>query len=375
MLFAAVLIAALALYGAANLYVFLALRRMLPRGIPLRPALAVLYWAVAFAYLAARLLERRLPVYAADAFVHAGALWLALLVYLLMALLAVDLLRAANRFVPFFPVRAQRIAAAGAVALALLVVAAGRINAGLPRLRELDLRIEKASPIGELRIALATDMHMGTIVSNGHLERVVELINGTRPDIVLFAGDLVDEDIAPVMRKNLGDTLLKLESKYGSWGITGNHEYIGGAEEAVAYLEAHGVTMLRDRAIAVDGAFVLAGREDLSRRRFSGTDRAALEELLSGADASLPIILMDHQPADLSEAERNGVDLQVSGHTHNGQLWPFDRIVDAMYELGFGYLRKGKTHYYVSCGVGTWGPPVRTSSRPEVVLIRLRFGR
>lgn len=364
---------AIAIYLGGNAYVFARLFQFAPRNTAPRVAAILLYWSIALSYVVARLLESRLSPPLAEGVLRVGSLWLAALTYLILALILVDLLKGVDRLAHFMPPRHLRTVTVAAVAVALLAVLGGWINASHPQVRRLDLTVAKASPLPKLTIVLATDLHMGTIVANGLLDRIVDLIDAQNPDIVLFSGDLVDEDIAPVMRRNLGNALLRLRAKYGVYGVTGNHEYIGGAEAAVAYLQAHGVTMLRDRAETIAGAFVLVGREDLSRRRFTGTDRASLKTLLQGVDPSLPTIVMDHQPVHLEEAAEAGVDLQLSGHTHNGQLWPFNYIVESIFEDPFGYLRKGNTQFYVSCGVGTWGPPVRTSSRPEIVRIDLSF--
>jgi uncharacterized protein len=157
------------------------------------------------------------------------------------------------------------------------------------------------------------------------------------------------------------------------YGITGNHEYIGGVEPACKYLEEHGVVMLRDSIVTIADAFTLVGREDVSARQFGGLRRKPLGEVMSSVNRNLPVILMDHQPVRLQEAVDQGVDLQFSGHTHNGQLWPFNYIAQAVYELSWGYMKKGNTQIYVSCGVGTWGPPMRTGNTPEVVSVDLTF--
>ena len=131
--------------------------------------------------------------------------------------------------------------------------------------------------------------------------------------------------------------------------------------------------MLRDSVAKVANAFTLVGREDVSIRQFNGKKRKQLSELMNGVDTTLPVILMDHQPLRLDDVVDHGVDLQLSGHTHHGQLWPFNYISQAVYELSWGYMKKGSTHFYVSCGVGTWGPPMRTGNRPEVVHVKLKF--
>ena len=147
----------------------------------------------------------------------------------------------------------------------------------------------------------------------------------------------------------------------------------GGVEKAVSYLCDHNITVLRDRFIKIGNAFYLAGREDKSVERFNGHARRALSEILTGIDPSLPLIVMDHQPMDVAEAVNAGADIQVSGHTHNGQLWPFNFITDAIFTVSSGYEKINTSHIYVSSGFGTWGPPVRTNSRSEIVNIRITF--
>jgi len=202
---------------------------------------------------------------------------------------------------------------------------------------------------------------------------MVNRINALKPDIILFAGDLVDEDLAPVIRHDLGKSLTRLSAPLGVYAITGNHEYIGGADKAVRYLEEHGINVLRDSVVLIGNSFYLAGREDRDKNRFSNKARKNLAELLTGVDMAKPVIMMDHQPFRLDDVAAAGVDLQLSGHTHHGQLWPFNYITKAIFELSWGYKQKDKSHFYVSSGYGGWGPPVRTGNRPELVSIRMKF--
>jgi predicted MPP superfamily phosphohydrolase len=310
------------IYGLINTYIFSRFLHVLPQNHA-KPWLIALFWFLALSYIAARTLEKFAPSAISDILVWIGSLWLAAMTYALLIVLAVDLARLANHFLPFFPdvitrdiARAKLVTGTAASAFIFCLLVIGRVNAANPRVKTLDLAIQKKSPVKELTIALASDIHLGTIISNGQLTRVVDKINAMKPDIVLLAGDVVDEDIAPVIRQNLGETLTALTSRYGTYAVTGNHEFIGGADEACRYLEAHGIIMLRDRAVTIDHAFTIVGREDRSALRFGG-GRKGLSALLSGVDLSLPVIMMDHQPSDLDDAVRNGVDLQLSGHTHH----------------------------------------------------------
>jgi hypothetical protein len=173
----------------------------------------------------------------------------------------------------------------------------------------------------------------------------------------------------------VGEKLKLLKAKYGVYAVTGNHEYIGGVTKAKRYLAEHNVNLLSDTAILIDESFYVAGREDLTINSFTNLRRKSLSDIVGSLDKTKPIILLDHQPFKLEKVVENGVDLQLSGHTHHGQLWPFNYITKMVYELSWGYLKKGDTHFYVSSGVGGWGPPIRTVNRPEIISIKLHFNK
>jgi predicted MPP superfamily phosphohydrolase len=303
------------------------------------------------------------------------------MLYLFLFILLIDILRGSNHFLNFFPSiitdnyeKSKFVFAILVTIFSIIIVIAGYVNASIFKINKFELSIPKTGiNLKYLRIAMASDIHLGTIISNSHLENLVNSINNLKPDIILLAGDIVDEDLAPVIKNNLGETLTRLKSKYGTYAITGNHEYIGGVEEAVKYLSAHNITMLRDRAVKIDNLFYIVGREDRSTSQYNARKRKSLADILSGIDRNLPVILMDHQPFSLQEVAEANVDLQLSGHTHHGQLWPFNFITSMIFQVSAGYTRIGKTHFYVSSGFGTWGPPVRTTARPEIVDITINF--
>jgi predicted MPP superfamily phosphohydrolase len=367
-------------YGLVNLYIFIRGWQVLFLAPSLRLYYSLGFFIVASSFIGGRLLENVWLSAVSDVLVWMGAFWIAAMLYFFLSLLLLDLLRLVNHWVPFFPsfVTARPSTAKGVVALVitgsiLLLLAAGHVNARIPRVQTLHLTIpKKVQGLETLNVVAASDIHLGSIIGKKRLDSMVARINALNPDLVLLPGDIVDEDLAPVIKHNLGDTLRNLSSRWGVFAVTGNHEYIGGVEEAYAYLSEHGVTVLRDRVVKVKDAFYLVGREDRSIRR-AGKNRKPLQELMALTDPNCPIILMDHQPFQLEEGETNGVDLQISGHTHHGQLWPLNLITRRVYELSWGYKKKNSTHVYVSCGFGTWGPPVRLGNRPEIVNIRISF--
>jgi len=255
-----------------------------------------------------------------------------------------------------------------------VLVLAGHINAISPVVREIKINTGKPnSQFTTLTIAMASDIHLGTIVGKKRIGKIVEKINGLDADIILFAGDLVDEDLAPVIRQNLGATLSRLNAPLGVYAVTGNHEYIGGAEKAVSYLQNHGIKILSDTAIKLTEHLYLAGREDFESRRFEDFTRKDVSEIMQDVPQEAFTIMMDHQPVAIREASDAGVGLLLCGHTHHGQLWPLNFVTDAVFLHSFGLKQFDETMVYVSNGVGSWGPPVRIGNRPEIVRITLHF--
>jgi predicted MPP superfamily phosphohydrolase len=309
-----------------------------------------------------------------------GAFWFAVMLYSTLLLLVIDIARIVNSFVPYFQYFNfdvlmlkwySMIAVAGIV---VVVVLAGHINAWHAKAVTLDLSVDK--PAGDMKsvsIVAVSDIHLGTIIGPRKTEKLVNSINALKPDLVLLAGDVVDEDVGPVIKQNLGENLQKIIAPLGVYAVTGNHEYIGGVGPSVRYLEQNGIKMLRDSSVLIGNAFYVVGREDRFKNSRSDEKRLSLNELLSGIDMSRPVIMLDHQPYNLDAVADAGVDVQLSGHTHDGQLWPFGYITQKLFEVSHGYKLKGKTHFYVSSGFGTWGPPVRVGNRPEIVLIHLHF--
>ncbi len=360
---------ALSVYGLLNFYVFIHGWHVIPPGY--RIYYTITFWFLAFAFVAGRIWERQSLSVFSESLTWIGSFWLAAFIYLFLSVWSIDTFLLFNSFFPFVSFNPPAVAIT-VVGLTATLVMAGYVNARMPRIRILDISIQKKVS-GNLTIAVASDIHLGTIIGRSRLDRIVRKINSLNADIVLLPGDVVDEDLAPVIKENLGESLRNIKSKWGVYSVTGNHEYIGGVEEASRYLTEHGICVLRDEVKKIDSRFYVVGREDRSYNSRSGRKRKLLKELTDGLDRDLPVIMMDHQPANLDEAVEAGIDLQLSGHTHHGQLWPFNYITKKVFEVSRGYKKKGSTHFYVSNGVGTWGPPVRIGNRPEIVCIHLNF--
>ena len=368
------------IYSLVNYYIYVRGMQALPQGSGFKTWYPWIFLFVSASYIISRLMERVWISPVSNFFTFVGSFWLAAMVYLLMAVLVIDLFRLVLYFLPQPAILAnnylefKKYLFMAVVGITGVVVLAGHINALNPRIKRVDIHIDKeAGQMKTLHIAAASDIHMGTLVGSYRTAKLVRMLNERNPDVILLAGDIVDEDLAPVIHNDLGRSLVKLTAPFGVYAITGNHEYIGGAEAAVKYLEEHGIKMLRDTSVKINNSFYLAGRNDRDSKRFSARERKGLDKVLEGVDLSFPVIMMDHQPFNLQKVADAGVDFQLSGHTHHGQLWPFGYITNAIYELSWGYKKKDNTHFYVSSGYGGWGPPVRTGNRPEILDIYITF--
>jgi predicted MPP superfamily phosphohydrolase len=368
------------IYLGSNYYVFI--RGW--QGIAMMPLLKlpylILFIYFSFAYILMRFIGKFLPEFLTNILYWSGSFWFSGLLFLFLSVLIIDMLRLLNHILPYFPewilLNTEKVKFYTTVLIAsfvFLLNLGGYINTLFPKVQVLNLTIEKPlSHFRSITIAMVSDIHMGTLIGKGRLEKMVCRINEIKPDLVILAGDLLDEIQEPIFRHDIGAPLRNLKAVNGIYGITGNHEYIGGVENAVNYIETLGIKMLRDSTIKVNNELYLCGREDRSKGGwFSGKSRKNLPELLKNVDFKDPVILLDHQPFHFDDVVNNKVDLQLSGHTHHGQFWPISWITRAIYELSWGYLKKGNTHFYVSNGFGTWGPPIRIGNRPEIVIIHL----
>ncbi|WP_329173882.1 metallophosphoesterase [Streptomyces decoyicus] len=216
------------------------------------------------------------------------------------------------------------------------------------------------------RIAVVSDIHLGPILGRAHTRRVVETINRTDPDLVAIVGDLVDGSVADLAPA--AEPLRGLRSRHGAYFVTGNHEYYSGAAPWVDHIRELGIHPLENARTELPG-FDLAGVNDVTgQTEHAGPD---YDLALGGRDPSRAVVLMAHQPVTIHDTVRFGVDLQLSGHTHGGQMWPFTYVAAATNPTVAGLERYGDTQLYVTRGAGAWGPPVRLGAPPDVTVVEL----
>ncbi|MDR1782891.1 MAG: metallophosphoesterase, partial [Dysgonamonadaceae bacterium] len=191
-----------------------------------------------------------------------------------------------------------------------------------------------------IRAVAISDLHLGLNIDRKKLSEYIDLINAQKPDIVLIAGDVVDNCVRPLNEERMYEEFDRIDAPLGVYMCLGNHEYLSGIDESLDFLRKTKIHLLIDDKVLIDSCFYIVGRDDAKM----GKKRKSLSELVEGIDRNFPVIVLDHQPLNLEEAEENGIDLQISGHTHNGQLFPGNLIAKAIYELSHGYMKKGKTN-------------------------------
>ncbi len=298
---------------------------------------------------------------------YAGATWVGALFLLVALLAAADLLTLGGVLLP----RAAPVIRGWAAAAALVLAAAALVQ-GLrpPVVREYEVRLAglPAARDGLVLVAVS-DLHLGTMIGERWLTRLVARIDGLKPDAVAVVGDLVDGEVGRL--EPLLPVLRTLRAPLGVWAVTGNHEYYAGLDRSVDLLKAAGFTVLRDARAEVVPGLTFAGVDDLTARRQAGANDRPLEQALAGRPAGA-VVLLSHSPLEAKTAAAAGAGLMLSGHTHNGQIWPFSYLVRLFYPLmGGRYGIDGMT-VLVGRGTGTWGPRMRLWGPGEIQRITLR---
>jgi predicted MPP superfamily phosphohydrolase len=354
--------------------------------------------------LAALVLSRRISPEYSSVVAWPGYVWLALVLYLTLLLAVLEIPRlvlnrrpartaaepesepvlvggSAPAAAPPLPAVAdtgRRLFIARSLAVATGVAAGGIVGYGMtqalgaPVIKRVPITLGKLNPsLSGFRIAVVSDIHLGPLLGRPHTERIVRMINELQPDLVTVVGDLADGTVS-----ELGEAAAPLQdlvSRHGSFFVTGNHEYFYDAQPWLAELGKWGVHPLRNERLRIEqggASFDLAGINDVTGRGHD--DAPDIAKALAGRDTSKPVVLMAHQPVQVSDAAAHGVDLQLSGHTHGGQMFPFNYAVTLQQPVVAGLAKVDDTWLYVSRGAGFWGPPVRVGAPPDITLVELR---
>ena len=307
--------------------------------------------------------------------------WLAIVFFLVCLRFIAGVIPVSFRLAHFLKRRkdidpSRRLFLSQALAVGTLSVGFGGLVHGVrksyedPEIREVEIKLDRLPPGAQgLTIAQLTDLHVAPWTQDDFVGHLVERTNALRPDIAVVTGDVVDggvREIGPLVA-----ALGKLRARYGVYFVTGNHEYYVGVHPWMKEMEKMGLIPLINRGVILAGSVYLAGIPDTSARWVPGAVRPDVSVAMSSRPEDLPAILLAHQPREIDSAVAGGVDLQLSGHTHGGQVWPFGMIVMSMQPYLSGLHRRGPTQIYVTRGAGSWGPPIRIGAPSEIARIVL----
>lgn len=296
-----------------------------------------------------------------------GYSFLIILLYLFLSFLLIDsilLINKAAHFIQNIP-QFRYWTTLISFGLIFVVMLIGNIRFNHPKTVRLNIETNNSKAGKKMKIVAVSDVHLGVSIDKKRLKQYVKMINSEKPDIVLIAGDLIDRSIKPVVENAMDETLHQIHAPLGVYGVLGNHEYYGEGKKAISdFYKKADITLLRDTSVLINNDLYIIGRDDATNRH-----RKQLKDLVANLEKSHPRILIDHQPRNLQKTVENNIDLQISGHTHRGQVFPGNLLVNKLFEVPYGYKQKGNTHIYVSSGLGIWGPQYRIGSQSELVVI------
>ena len=322
-------------------------------------ALGVLSFAMLF--LNFRRAFDGMPLSVAQMAYEVGTSSIFVLLYLVMIFLLLDLGRLLH-LVPKTLLYHNGYTALGIFVLMLGVFVYGNLHYNNKVRVPLELKSQKPLP-REYKIVMASDLHIGYHNPRKELARWVDMINAENPDFILIAGDIIDGSMRPIIEERMAEEFRRFKAPV--YACLGNHEFYSGVPGARQFYKDAGIHLLVDESAVIDSSIVVIGRDDRTNMR-----RKPIKDLV-GSFASKYTIVLDHQPYNLDRAEAAGVDFQLSGHTHRGQVWPISWITDRIYECSWGSHQRGNTQFYVSSGIGIWGGKFRIGTQSEYVVATL----
>ncbi|MDQ1350262.1 MAG: uncharacterized protein QG657_563 [Acidobacteriota bacterium] len=295
--------------------------------------------------------------------------------YLFLFTVGLEAITAIIRFLKLIPGRWIKTKAAGMIGFYLVILGVsalivhGHFNVVKPRIQTYNIQVPKRhTKLEKLKVVAAADFHLSNITGPHFLENVVEKINSLNPDLVLIAGDITIERSKVVEWKTYNADFRKIKSRYGVYTIIGNHELQYNPEKTLQFIERSNMRLLQDQVENIEDKIYILGRNDKSDKQ-----RKSLEELMKSIKDDLPVIMMEHRISEMEKVEDKKIDLHISGHTHAGQLFPANLLMELIYKINWGYKKYTDTHFFVTSGVGTWGPPVRVGSFSEIMDINITF--
>jgi len=363
------------IYGSAHLYAFLKLKKGFSLGLPVVLILAIFMILMVVAPVVVRISERHGYDAFARGLAYIGFTWMGLLFIFISVSFFFDIYRLLHfmaKMLTRSPLEDFTLSLRNFCTLAILisfaVVIYGYFEALSIRTEHVTVKTSKIPEnIGRFRIVQISDVHLGLMVGKSRLKRILQKVKDARPDILVSTGDLVDGQMDDLVM--LTEMFQNIPAPYGKFAVTGNHEFYAGLDRALAFTEKAGFTMLRGKGLTVSDLLNVAGIDDPARIRYDPDRSASEKALLEKMPGEKFTLFLKHQPVISSES-LGRFDLQLSGHTHKGQIFPFNLVTQFFYPMHAGLSTlNGNALLYVSRGSGTWGPPVRFLSPPEVTVI------
>ena len=353
----------IAAYLCGNIYIFVrALQTLSGLSLGWKVVFSLGYWLAALALVLSIFVLRHIeiPEVLSQGLFNIGSVWLVFTLYMVLALLVTDISRL---FVPTLKTYGFVVSFGFTVCL----LTYGYFNYKHPDINHLDITLDKPLQVQPMKVVAISDIHLGNGTRKPQLQKFVEMINAQEPDLIIISGDLIDNSLIPLYQQKMAEELNQLKAPMGIYLAPGNHEYISGMEACEQFLKSTPIRLLRDSIVTLPNGLQLIGRDDRSNRR-----RLPIAELMKQADSTKPTLLIDHQPYEVAKKDSLGIDIQFSGHTHRGQVWPLSLLVDNMYEQSHGYRKWNHSHVYVSSGLSLWGPPFRIGTKSDMLVMRVK---
>ena len=306
-----------------------------------------------------------------NSFYKIGSYWISFFAY---SIIAVPILLILENFVNKFntAIGIRLIPFLSLYSIYILIALLGTIKSIRPKITNYEIVLSKDLK-NDLNLVLVSDIHLGNIVKNKRLIRMVNEINLLKPDLVLIAGDIVDSTLSPFLNHDMAKEFENIKSTYGTFAALGNHDFMTKSlKDMIRLLEENSVKILRDESVLINEDFYIIGRDDITVKYRLKIPRKPLKEILLPLDKTKAFIVIDHNPGSINDSLNSKIDLQLSGHTHKGQISPLNFLTKKYYEIDYGYLKKNDYHIVVSSGFGTYGPPIRLGSKSEIVQITLK---
>lgn len=346
------------LFLGGNSYIYIKLLNVLSSysgGVKF--ALSVLFWLGPISLVGTFLFrDYHLPTALAHTMYEVGTGWLVFTLYMVLFLLFFDLLKVFHVYVKY--------GFYFSLFLTLCLLSYGHYKFLNPKVQVIN--VPMAQIISPIKVVGVTDLHLGSGITLERLQNNIDLINRNKPDLIIISGDLIDNSVQPLYDQNMHEELKKLKAPLGIYMVPGNHEYISGIKESVEFINKTPIVMLKDSVVTLPNGIQIIGRDDRWNK-----DRKSLDEIMINVDSMKPTILLDHQPYELDQTRKHNISLQLSGHTHRGQVWPISLITDYLFEQSYGLSKYKDTYIYVSSGMSLWGPAFRIGTTNEMIVFNI----